>query len=92
MTANSQGFYAKPAKASDGSLDLMKWEAGIPGKAGTAWENGLFKISLLFPEGTDLAPCHFHPIYKAVPLFISYSELQREVRIRGIRGVRVLIF
>jgi hypothetical protein len=36
---------------SDGSLDLMKWEAGIPGKAGTAWENGLFKINLLFPEG-----------------------------------------
>jgi ubiquitin-conjugating enzyme E2 I len=29
----------------------MKWEAGIPGKQGTAWENGLFKIFLLFPEG-----------------------------------------
>jgi ubiquitin-conjugating enzyme E2 I len=29
----------------------MKWEAGIPGKAGTAWENGLFKLTLLFPEG-----------------------------------------
>jgi ubiquitin-conjugating enzyme E2 I len=30
----------------------MKWEAGIPGKAGTPWENGLFKLNLLFPEGT----------------------------------------
>ena len=29
----------------------MKWEAGIPGKAGTAWENGVFKLYLLFPEG-----------------------------------------
>jgi ubiquitin-conjugating enzyme E2 I len=48
----TKGFYAKPAKANDGSLDLMKWEAGIPGKAGTPWENGLFKLSLLFPEGT----------------------------------------
>jgi ubiquitin-conjugating enzyme E2 I len=50
----TKGFYAKPAKASDGSLDLMRWEAGIPGKAGTSWENGLFKLSLLFPEGTHL--------------------------------------
>ena len=36
----------------------MKWEAGIPGKAGTAWENGLFKINLFFPEGT-LPPSPF---------------------------------
>ncbi|KAI3483186.1 hypothetical protein L1887_53966 [Cichorium endivia] len=28
-----QGFYARPAKAADGSLDLMNWEVGIPGKA-----------------------------------------------------------
>lgn len=27
-----QGFYARPAKSADGSLDLMKWEVGIPGK------------------------------------------------------------
>lgn len=27
-----QGFYARPAKAADGSLDLMNWEVGIPGK------------------------------------------------------------
>jgi hypothetical protein len=53
MLNSLKGFYAKPAKASDGSLDLMKWEAGIPGKAGTPWEHGLFKLSLLFPEGTD---------------------------------------
>ena len=32
----------------------MRWEAGIPGKAGTSWENGLFKLYLLFPEGTPL--------------------------------------
>jgi ubiquitin-conjugating enzyme E2 I len=48
-----KGFYAKPAKASDGSLDLMKWEAGIPGKAGTAWESGVFKLNLIFPDGTS---------------------------------------
>ena len=29
-----QGFYAKPSKAHDGSLNLMEWEVGIPGKMG----------------------------------------------------------
>lgn len=27
-----QGFYAKPTKATDGSMNLMEWEVGIPGK------------------------------------------------------------
>ena len=27
-----QGFYAKPAKAADGTLNLMEWDVGIPGK------------------------------------------------------------
>lgn len=29
-----QGFYAKPVKAADGTMNLMEWEVGIPGKAG----------------------------------------------------------
>jgi hypothetical protein len=37
-------------------LDLMKWEAGIPGKAGTAWENGMYKLWLLFPEEYPTRP------------------------------------
>jgi len=28
------GFYAKPAKKPDGSLNIMQWETGIPGKEG----------------------------------------------------------
>ncbi|KAG5735937.1 hypothetical protein E4T56_gene4903, partial [Termitomyces sp. T112] len=28
------GFYAKPSKSPDGSMNLMEWEVGIPGKAG----------------------------------------------------------
>ena len=27
-----QGFYARPAKAPDGTLNLMEWDVGIPGK------------------------------------------------------------
>jgi ubiquitin-conjugating enzyme E2 I len=29
------GFYARPLKAADNSINLMKWEIGIPGKEGT---------------------------------------------------------
>ncbi len=28
-----QGFYARPRKQADGTLNLLQWEAGIPGKA-----------------------------------------------------------
>jgi len=44
----------------------MRWEAGIPGKAGTPWESGLFKLWLLFPEEYPTRPpkCKFDP-----PLF-----------------------
>lgn len=27
-----QGFYAKPKKLPDGTLNLLEWEVGIPGK------------------------------------------------------------
>jgi len=26
------GFHAKPMKNADGSMNMMKWECGIPGK------------------------------------------------------------
>lgn len=35
-----QGFYAKPAKSADGSMNLMEWEVGIPGKP---------KVSYFYP-------------------------------------------
>lgn len=44
------GFYAKPLKAKDGSLDLREWEVGIPGKRGTIWEGGLFPVRFSFPN------------------------------------------
>jgi hypothetical protein len=49
------GFYAKPAKAPQGGLDLMKWSCGIPGKEKTQWEGGLFKLEMTFPEGKFVA-------------------------------------
>jgi hypothetical protein len=33
-SCNFQGFVARPTKAADGTLNLMNWECGIPGKKG----------------------------------------------------------
>jgi len=46
------GFYARPAKSGsgDGSTDLMKWESGIPGKDGTLWAGGVYKLVMEFPD------------------------------------------
>ncbi len=45
------GFYAKPQRNAAGVLDLKVWECGIPGKEKTLWEGGLFKLSVVFPDG-----------------------------------------
>jgi ubiquitin-conjugating enzyme E2 I len=34
----------------------MKWEAGIPGKANTIWEGGVFKISIDFTDEFPAKP------------------------------------
>lgn len=50
------GFYARPTSKGDGSSDIMKWEAGIPGKEGTDWENGIYKVSMEFTEDYPSKP------------------------------------
>lgn len=45
------GFFAKPQRNAQGVLDLKVWECGIPGKDKTLWEGGLFKMSVIFPDG-----------------------------------------
>lgn len=50
------GFVAKPAKTSQGTLDLNKWECSIPGKEKTLWEGGLFKLEVHFPEEYPTKP------------------------------------
>ncbi|KAJ1975270.1 SUMO conjugating enzyme Hus5 [Dimargaris cristalligena] len=60
------GFFARPTKTADGTLDLMNWQAGIPGKTGTDWEHGIYKLTISFPEEYPTKPpkCKFTP-----PLF-----------------------
>lgn len=50
------GFYAKPVTLPDGTMDMMRWECGIPGKPGTLWENGLYKLFLTFSDSYPAAP------------------------------------
>jgi hypothetical protein len=45
------GFYAKPYRTPQGVLDMKRWECGIPGKAKTLWDGGLFKLDMIFPDG-----------------------------------------
>ncbi|TPX12249.1 uncharacterized protein E0L32_007135 [Thyridium curvatum] len=54
------GFYAKPQRNAQGILDLKSWECGIPGKEKTIWEGGLFKLTMVFPDGKFVPPL-FHP-------------------------------
>ncbi|KAK0420240.1 hypothetical protein QR680_014580 [Steinernema hermaphroditum] len=60
------GFIAKPMKNATGALDLFNWECAIPGKKGTNWEGGLYKIRMTFREDYPSTPpkCRFEP-----PLF-----------------------
>ncbi|KAI9159238.1 SUMO conjugating enzyme Hus5 [Blastocladiella emersonii ATCC 22665] len=62
------GFFCKPKKNNDGSKNMRVWEAGIPGKTGTIWEGGLFKVNIEFPEDypskppkVKFTPPLFHP-------------------------------
>lgn len=60
----NKGFYAKPMKNDDGTLNMMKWEVGIPGKEEvgialpneradkqTDWEGGVYVVKMEFPTG-----------------------------------------
>uniref|UniRef100_A0A7S2TQV0 UBC core domain-containing protein n=1 Tax=Lotharella oceanica TaxID=641309 RepID=A0A7S2TQV0_9EUKA len=62
------GFFARPEKLPDGSQNLFKWKCGFPGKKGTPWEGGIYKLTLEFPSDfpknppkAKFDPVIFHP-------------------------------
>ncbi|KAI0664666.1 ubiquitin-conjugating enzyme 9 [Cubamyces menziesii] len=79
------GFYAKPTKAPDGSMNLLEWEVGIPGKAGTPWEGGVYKLMMIFPEDVDehsdvgkFTPPLFHPnVYPSGTVCLSILDEEK---------------
>jgi ubiquitin-conjugating enzyme E2 I len=63
------GFYAKPQRNAAGVLDLKVWECGIPGKEKTLWEGGIFKLSVVFPDGNSFQPW---PLLLLANLLVEY--------------------
>lgn len=50
------GFFAKPGRGANGLTDLKQWDVGIPGKANTIWNGGLFKLTMTFPDEYPTKP------------------------------------
>ncbi|BGP54236.1 SUMO conjugating enzyme Hus5 [Rhodotorula sphaerocarpa] len=82
------GFWAKPKKAADGTLDMKTWETGIPGKENTIWENAVYPVTLLFPDDYPSKPpkCKFpanfyHPnIYPSGTVCLSILNEEKSWR------------
>eukprot|EP00474_Spongospora_subterranea_P008510 CRZ08968.1 hypothetical protein [Spongospora subterranea] len=61
--SHPHGFFARPERNEDGSTNLLKWTCGIPGKAGTDWEGGVYTVTVIFSDDYPLKPpkCAFSP-------------------------------
>ena len=82
------GFWARPTTAADGTLNLMKWEAGIPGKPETLWEDGEYLLTMSFtedypskPPKCQFRPALFHPnIYPSGTVCLSLLNEEKDWR------------
>merc|ERR1711872_1211999 len=82
------GFIARPMKKGDGTMDLMLWEFGIPGKKGTPWEGGLYKGKIIFkedfpttPPKVQFVPPLFHPnVYPSGTVCLSILDEEKDWR------------
>ncbi|CAF0867420.1 unnamed protein product [Adineta ricciae] len=82
------GFIARPVKNEDGTFNLLNWECGIPGKVGTSWEGGLFKLRMHFkddypstPPKCKFEPPLFHPnIYPSGTVCLSLLDEEKDWR------------
>ena len=69
-------------------LDLLHWEAGIPGKPGTPWEGGEFRLRLNFtedyptkPPNCVFVPVLFHPnVYPSGTVCLSILNEEKDWR------------
>ncbi|KAI8912192.1 ubiquitin-conjugating enzyme 9 [Powellomyces hirtus] len=80
------GFWAKPTKNTDNTLNLNKWDVGIPGKPNTSWENGVYPLTMTFPEDypqkppkLQFPPKFFHPnIYPSGTVCLSILDEDKD--------------
>jgi len=82
------GFSAKPKKTANGTTNLYAWECKIPGKAGTHWEGGVYKLNMYFtedypnrPPKCQFSPALFHPnIYPSGSVCLSILDPNKDWR------------
>jgi len=83
------GFYARPQPhAAGGGANLLQWECGVPGKAGTLWAGGVYKLSIAFsddypakPPKCKFAPPLFHPnVYPSGTICLSILNEEEDWR------------
>ena len=82
------GFIARPTKNPDGTMNLMLWEYGIPGKRGTPWENGMYRGQIIFkddfpstPPKVKFVPPLFHPnVYPSGTVCLSLLDEEKDWR------------
>lgn len=64
VVLHSQGFFAKPATNADGSMNIMFWNTGIPGKKGVRALLMLLPVPLARAHWTQTnLSCHFCCIF-----------------------------
>ncbi|CAO3672227.1 unnamed protein product [Rhizopus stolonifer] len=68
------GFWARPGKNPDSSLNLMSWTCGIPGKENTPWQFGVYKLVMNFPEGLTLLIVKKKKKKKLIKTFVDYPS------------------
>jgi hypothetical protein len=74
------GFYARPTATGDGSSNMFLWEAGIPGKDGSDWAGGVFKVRMEFSEEYPSRPpkCKLHTVLFSIDMhLVSWFGLAR---------------
>ena len=82
LAEHPHGFFARASKNDDGSSNLMVWDCGVPGKAGTPWEGGCYKVKITFSEDYPDKPPHcaftpriFHPnVYPSGKICLSIID------------------
>eukprot|EP00189_Rhodosorus_marinus_P009110 CAMPEP_0184754760 /NCGR_PEP_ID=MMETSP0315-20130426/44791_1 /TAXON_ID=101924 /ORGANISM="Rhodosorus marinus, Strain UTEX LB 2760" /LENGTH=158 /DNA_ID=CAMNT_0027234195 /DNA_START=226 /DNA_END=702 /DNA_ORIENTATION=+ len=78
------GFFAKPTVAN-GQSNVMRWECGIPGKANTIFEGGLYRLVIEFldeypsrPPRCRFTPPLFHPnVYPSGTVCLSILDAEK---------------
>ncbi|KAL7677723.1 hypothetical protein ACOME3_003960 [Neoechinorhynchus agilis] len=82
------GFVARPTTNTDGTMNIFYWECRIPGKRGTDWEGGSFRLFMSFkddfpstPPKCKFDPPLFHPnVYPSGTVCLSILDEERHWR------------